>query len=95
MRDLFYAFTIFLLTLGPIKVVAPFFLITHRNNQRTILLFRTQEHYRRDFNRIVHCGRGRFNNARLGAFISTGGSRCSADNRSTPSLAHHSLNILA
>jgi hypothetical protein len=39
MRDLFYAFTIFLLTLGPIKVVAPFFLITHRNNQRTILLF--------------------------------------------------------
>jgi multiple antibiotic resistance protein len=38
MKDLGYAFTIFLLTLGPIKIVAPFFLATHRMDRRTILL---------------------------------------------------------
>jgi multiple antibiotic resistance protein len=37
MKDLTYAFTIFLVTLGPIKIVAPFFLITHRVERRTVL----------------------------------------------------------
>jgi multiple antibiotic resistance protein len=38
MKDLTYAFTIFLVTLGPIKLVAPFFLMTHKFGRRTILL---------------------------------------------------------
>jgi len=38
MKDLAYAFTIFLVTLGPIKIVAPFFLMTHSKDQRTILV---------------------------------------------------------
>ena len=38
MKDLAYAFTIFLVTLGPIKIVAPFFLMTHTNDHRTILV---------------------------------------------------------
>jgi multiple antibiotic resistance protein len=38
MKDLAYAFTIFLVTLGPLKIVAPFFLITHGKDRRTILV---------------------------------------------------------
>jgi multiple antibiotic resistance protein len=38
MKDLAYAFTIFFVTLGPIKVVAPFFLLTRGKDQRTILI---------------------------------------------------------
>jgi len=38
MKDLVFAFTIFLVTLGPLKIVAPFFLITHGKDRRTILV---------------------------------------------------------
>jgi multiple antibiotic resistance protein len=38
MKDLAAAFTIFLVTLGPVKIVPPFFLMTHDQEQRTIWL---------------------------------------------------------
>jgi multiple antibiotic resistance protein len=38
MKDLAAAFTIFLVTLGPVKIVPPFFLLTHDQEQRTIWL---------------------------------------------------------
>jgi multiple antibiotic resistance protein len=38
MKDLAAAFTIFFITLGPIKIVPPFFLMTHDKEQRTIRL---------------------------------------------------------
>jgi multiple antibiotic resistance protein len=37
MNDLAAAFTIFFITLGPVKIVPPFFLLTHDKDQRTIL----------------------------------------------------------
>jgi multiple antibiotic resistance protein len=36
MKDLAAAFTIFFITLGPLKIVPPFFLITHDRDQRTV-----------------------------------------------------------
>jgi multiple antibiotic resistance protein len=36
MKDLAAAFTIFLVTLGPVKIVPPFFLMTHDQGQRII-----------------------------------------------------------
>jgi multiple antibiotic resistance protein len=38
MKDLTAAFTIFFVTLGPLKIVPPFFLMTHDQDQRTIWL---------------------------------------------------------
>jgi multiple antibiotic resistance protein len=38
MKDLTAAFTIFFITLGPVKIVPPFFLMTHDLDQRTIRL---------------------------------------------------------
>jgi multiple antibiotic resistance protein len=38
MKNLAAAFTIFLVTLGPVKIVPPFFLMTHDQEQRTIWL---------------------------------------------------------
>ena len=36
MKDLAAAFTIFFITLGPLKIVPPFFIMTHDKGQRTI-----------------------------------------------------------
>jgi multiple antibiotic resistance protein len=36
MKDLAAAFTLFFVTLGPVKIVPPFFLLTHNADQRTI-----------------------------------------------------------
>jgi multiple antibiotic resistance protein len=38
MKDLAAAFGIFFITLGPVKIVPPFFLMTHNNDRRTVWL---------------------------------------------------------